>query len=159
MPNPLRLPMLARSLRNAASRPATRRYPIEVRPPFAGARGTLEFDVDTCVFCNLCARKCPAVAITCNRDERYFAIDQLSCIACGLCVEVCNKSSLRLSILPRPVHTVAEVGSDGRRPGRQEWHKVESEAAVGSKDGRPNGRAEVPVPAAPATAGPAASAQ
>jgi ech hydrogenase subunit F len=139
MANPLKLPMLGRSLRNVASRPATRRYPVEIRPPFPGARGTLEFDLETCVFCNLCARKCPAVAITCNRDEKYFAIDQLSCIACGVCVDVCNKNSLRLSTEPRHVHTVAEVGSDGTRPGLQEWHKVEAEPTVIPDAGRSNG--------------------
>jgi ech hydrogenase subunit F len=124
MPNPLKLPMAARALRNLLSRPATRRYPIEVREPFPGARGTLEFDVATCVFCGLCARRCPAAAITCSREDRYFAIEQLTCIACGVCVDVCNKDSLRLSLHRRPVHTRAEAGPDGRRPGREEWHGV-----------------------------------
>lgn len=159
MPNPLKLPMVGRSLRNVVSRPATRRYPVEVRPPFAGARGTLEFDLDTCVFCNLCARKCPAVAITCNRDEKYFAIDQLSCIACGVCVDVCNKNSLRLSTAPRHVHTVAEVGSDGRRPGHPEWHKVEVEPTAMPHADRSNGPDESKGPAAretPAASGAAA---
>ncbi len=123
MANPLNLPMVARSLRNLVSRPATRRYPFEVRAPFPGARGTLEFDLDSCVFCNLCARRCPAAAITCVREDKYFAIEQLTCIACGVCVEVCNKGSLRLSIDRRAVQTHADVGPDGQRPGHQEWHK------------------------------------
>ena len=124
MPNPLKLPMAARALRNLFSRPATRRYPIEVREPFPGARGTLEFDLATCVFCGLCARRCPAAAITCSREDRYFAIEQLTCIACGVCVDVCNKDSLRLSLHRRPVHTRADAGPDGRRPGREEWRGI-----------------------------------
>ena len=72
MANPLNLPMVARSLRNLVSRPATRRYPTVVRPPFPGARGTLEFDLDSCVLCGLCVRRCPTVALTCNRDERLL---------------------------------------------------------------------------------------
>jgi ech hydrogenase subunit F len=129
MANPLRLPMVPRSLRNLVSRPATRRYPTEVRPPFAGARGTLEFDLATCVLCGLCVRRCPTVALTCNREERLFAIEQLRCIACGVCVDACNKHSLRLSPNRRPAHTRADVGIDGRRPGYEEWHKPEPESA------------------------------
>lgn len=124
MANPLKLPMAGRSLRGLVSRPATRKYPIEVREPFPGARGTLEFDLDSCIFCMLCARKCPTGAITCVRDERYFAIDQLNCIACGICVDVCSRDSLVLSADTRPVRTAAERGPDGARPGHQEWHGV-----------------------------------
>ena len=127
MANPLNLPMVTRSLRNLVSRPATRRYPTVVRPPFPGARGTLEFDLESCVLCGLCVRRCPTVALTCIREERLFAIEQLRCIACGVCVDACNKHSLRLSPERRPVHTSAEIGADGRRPGYEEWHKPDPE--------------------------------
>ena len=123
MPNPFDLPMVGRTLRNLVSRPATRRYPVEVRAPFPGSRGTLEFDLDTCVLCGICARRCPAAAITCVREDKYFAIEQLTCIACGVCVEVCNKNSLRLSTDRRAVQTRADAGPDGQRPGHEEWHK------------------------------------
>jgi ech hydrogenase subunit F len=123
MANPLRLPMVPRALRNLVSRPATRLYPMAVRAPFAGARGAIEFDVETCVFCMLCARRCPAAAIECSREDRLWAIDQLTCIACGVCVEVCNKKSLSMSTAPRRIQTSAEVAPDGRRPGREEWLK------------------------------------
>ncbi len=121
MANPLNLPMVGRTLRNLVSTPATRRYPVEVRPPYPGARGTLEFDVSTCVYCGLCARRCPAAAITCIREERYFAIEQLTCIACGVCVDVCNKDSLRLSVSPRVVSVPADTTPGARRPGHEEW--------------------------------------
>ena len=134
MANPFKLPMAPRALRNLVSKPATRRYPYEIRPRFAGARGTIEFDVETCNFCMLCARRCPAAAITVNREERYWAIEQLTCIGCGVCVEVCNKHSLSMSVDSRPVHTHAEVGPDGRRPGREEWTKPAPEAAPVAPD-------------------------
>jgi ech hydrogenase subunit F len=127
--NPFSLPMVRRSLRNLVSRPATRRYPDEVRPRFAGARGSIEFDVDSCIFCMLCARRCPAAAIECSRDDRYFAIDQLTCVACGVCVDVCSKHSLSMSVEARRVHATTEAGPDGRRPGREEWSKPISAAA------------------------------
>src|ERR1035437_2758676 len=123
MANPFRLPMVPRALRNLVSRPATRLYPTESRPRFAGARGAIVFDVESCNFCMLCARRCPAAAIECSREHRSWAIDQLTCIACGVCVEVCNKKSLSMSAEPGRVHTRAEVTPDGRRPGREEWLK------------------------------------
>jgi ech hydrogenase subunit F len=130
MPNPFDLPMVGRTLRNLVSRPATRRYPVEVRAPFPGSRGTLEFDLDTCVLCGICARRCPAAAITCVREDKYFAIEQLTCLACGVCVEVCNKNSLRLSTDRRAVQTRADAGPDGQRPGHEEWHKQDAVAPV-----------------------------
>jgi formate hydrogenlyase subunit 6/NADH:ubiquinone oxidoreductase subunit I len=123
MPNPLKLPMVGRSLRNLVSRPATRRYPYEIRERFEGARGTIEFDVETCNYCMLCMRRCPSAAITVSREERTWSIEQLTCIACNVCVEVCAKKSLSMSRESRKVHTSAEVGPEGQRPGHEEWHK------------------------------------
>jgi NADH-quinone oxidoreductase subunit I len=115
--------MVRRSLRNLVSRPATRRYPYEIRPRFEGARGTIEFDVETCNYCMLCARRCPAAAITVSREDRVWAIEHLTCIGCNVCVEVCAKKSLTMSKESKPVHTRAEVGPQGQRPGHEEWHK------------------------------------
>jgi ech hydrogenase subunit F len=129
MANPFKLPMIGQSLRNLVSKPATRRYPFEIRPRPVGARGTLQFDVETCNYCMLCARRCPAAAITVDREARIWAIEQLTCIACGVCVDVCAKKSLTMSTESRHVHTSAEVGADGRRPGHEEWHKDAPEAA------------------------------
>jgi len=122
MANPLNLPMIPRALRNLVSRPSTRRYPYEVRPRFPGARGSIEFDVETCNYCMLCMRRCPAAAITVNREAKTWAIEQLTCVACGVCVDVCNKKSLTMSVNARKVHTRAEVGPQGQRPGHEEFH-------------------------------------
>ena len=121
MPNPLKLPMVPRALRNLASRPATRQYPFVVREPFEGARGKIEFDVATCNYCMLCMRKCPAAAIIVDREAKMWSIEHLRCIACNVCVEVCSKKSLTMSNLPRKPHTPADA-VDGHRPGHEEWH-------------------------------------
>jgi ech hydrogenase subunit F len=119
MANPFNLPMVGRSLRNLVSRPATRRYPSEIREHFAGTRGTIEFDLDTCVFCGLCVRRCPTLALSCSREERFFAIEQLRCIACGACVDACNQ-------------TGAAPGAP--RPGHQEWHQQPAGSPPGPGD-------------------------
>lgn len=128
MANPLNLPMVPRALRNLASRPATRRYPYEVRPRFEGARAKIVFDVSTCNYCMLCMRRCPAAAITVSREERTWSIEHLRCIACNACVEVCAKKSLTMSNEPRKPYVPADA-ADGHRPGHEEWHLSEPEPA------------------------------
>jgi ech hydrogenase subunit F len=114
--------MAPRTIRNLFAKPATRRYPYEIRPRFQGARGTIKFDVETCNYCTLCAKRCPAAAITVSRENRTWAIEHLTCIGCNVCVEVCNKNSLSMSTDSKQVHTHAEVGPQGQRPGHEEWH-------------------------------------
>ena len=131
MANPLRLPMAGRSIRNLLSRPATRLYPTEIRPAFDGARGKIEFDVETCNYCMLCMRRCPTLAIQVDREARIWSIEHLSCIACNACVEVCAKKSLAMSATPRTA-APATVGENGRRPGHEEWHGPELPARPAS---------------------------
>ena len=133
MSNPFRLPMVPRALRNLVSKPATRRYPYEIRPRFDGARGTIKFDVETCNYCTLCAKRCPAAAITVSRENRTWAIEHLTCIGCNVCVEVCAKHSLTMSTDSKSVHTHAEVGPQGQRPGHEEWHGADPAVAAAAR--------------------------
>jgi ech hydrogenase subunit F len=77
------------TLKNLFSRPATRRYPKERREPFPIARGEIAIDIETCILCGLCARRCPDQALAVSKPERSWEIDHLRCILCGLCVRVC----------------------------------------------------------------------
>jgi formate hydrogenlyase subunit 6/NADH:ubiquinone oxidoreductase subunit I len=85
------------ALKWAFRRPATTNYPFSPRVPLNGSRGWLLFTKDNCVYCNVCAKKCPTAALRVNRAAKTFAIDRLRCITCGCCVEVCPKKSLELS--------------------------------------------------------------
>lgn len=49
---------------------------------------------DSCVYCTLCAKKCPVEAITVDREAKTWAVDEEKCIKCGVCVEKCPKKSL-----------------------------------------------------------------
>jgi formate hydrogenlyase subunit 6/NADH:ubiquinone oxidoreductase subunit I len=44
---------------------------------------------EKCVGCSLCARNCPATAITGERKTRHV-IDQTKCIKCGVCADTCK---------------------------------------------------------------------
>jgi formate hydrogenlyase subunit 6/NADH:ubiquinone oxidoreductase subunit I len=88
--------MTRMALKWALSNPPTTRYPFEPRQPLAGSRGTLRFVKETCVYCSVCAKKCPTGALTVNRALKRWGIDRLLCISCSSCVEVCPKKSLSL---------------------------------------------------------------
>jgi len=89
-------------------KPATTRYPFTPRQPIPGSRGRLVFTRDHCVYCTVCAKKCPTGALVVNRAQKRWAIDRLLCISCGYCVEACPKKSLALST----AHGVPAVTKD-----------------------------------------------
>jgi ech hydrogenase subunit F len=79
------------------SPPATSSYPFMPRVELDGSRGQLVFNDENCVYCNVCAKKCPTGALSVLRAEKTITIDRLACIACGCCVEVCPKNSFEFS--------------------------------------------------------------
>jgi ech hydrogenase subunit F len=89
------LPMLFTSFKNLFKRPASER-PGEHTPPAADSRGKLHIDMKECVYCGLCARKCPADAFTVDLKKRLLTFEELKCVSCGVCVDACNKGSLSL---------------------------------------------------------------
>jgi ech hydrogenase subunit F len=84
------------ALKWALTKPPTTSYPFEPRKIIAGSRGRLVFTKDNCVYCNVCAKKCPTGALLVNRTQKKWAIDRLRCVTCGYCVEVCPKKSLAM---------------------------------------------------------------
>ena len=51
-------------------------------------------DPAKCVYCTLCAKKCPAGALTVDRKEKIWKLDEDKCIGCGTCHEVCPKKAI-----------------------------------------------------------------
>lgn len=81
-------------LGSSLKKPATRRYPAEVREPFPGTRGRITMNINACNLCTLCARKCPTQAITVDRKEKFWQIDRWRCILCGACVSACPQKAI-----------------------------------------------------------------
>jgi len=72
-------------------------YPFKKPEFFENTRGSIEIDVPKCVFCTLCAKKCPTDAIVVSRENKTWEIDRFKCIACGVCVDCCAKKCLSFS--------------------------------------------------------------
>lgn len=94
----MRLPSLLREVwSNLFRRPATVKYPfkrLSVPPSYRGKHEVLR---DRCTGCGLCAKICPAFAITMEStgDRSFPTIDLSKCIFCYQCEDVCPRGAIR----------------------------------------------------------------
>lgn len=82
-------------------KPATVRYPYEKRDIptlFPDMRGHVVNDVENCIMCGMCARVCPADALTVDRKAGNWTIDPYRCIQCSSCVHECPKKCLSMDV-------------------------------------------------------------
>jgi formate hydrogenlyase subunit 6/NADH:ubiquinone oxidoreductase subunit I len=89
--------MMAKTVFKSFWRPSyTVKYP-KVQKPFSDIyRGKISNDIDKCTLCRLCAIKCPTHALRVDKASSEWEINQLSCITCNYCVEVCPKKCLSM---------------------------------------------------------------
>lgn len=93
-------------LKNLVTGPVTERYPFVPKVNPEGARGSVNIELDKCIFCGICQRKCPTAAIVVTKEPKSWEIDRLRCISCNYCVEVCPKKCLVLDTKYAPCSTV-----------------------------------------------------
>ena len=79
-------------------KPATLMYPYKERKFYSITRGKIFNDIERCIFCGLCERKCPTHAITVMKATKEYDLRSLQCITCGACVEVCPPKCLSMEI-------------------------------------------------------------
>ena len=87
-----------------------------------------------CVYCTLCAKKCPAGALTVDRQNKTWTLDEDSCVACGTCATVCPKKAI---LMP------------GDEPVTVEAPKAEEPKAAAPQAVAPKEEAPAPAPVQP----------
>ena len=83
-------------MKSLFKKPATLMYPVIPRKWEERTRGQISIREEDCIVCGICAKKCPANAITVDRNKRTWTIERMQCIQCNCCVEVCPKTCLRM---------------------------------------------------------------
>ena len=82
----------AKAEEKAAEAPAAEPAPAaEIKPRDDGKPVQ---DPAKCVYCTICARKCPAGALTVDRADKTWTLDEDLCVGCGTCAEACPKKAI-----------------------------------------------------------------
>ncbi len=90
-------------MRSLFQKPATLMYPVIPRIYHEKTRGHIEVDMDACILCGICSKKCPTHAIEVDRKAKEWSIARLQCIQCNCCVEYCPKDCLYMRNTYSPV--------------------------------------------------------
>ena len=89
--------MMNNVISNFFSKPATRLFPKVFRKPFSQTRGRLgDIAINDCIFCGICERKCPSLALKVDKATRTWTLNRYKCLVCAVCVEVCPKKCLHM---------------------------------------------------------------
>lgn len=81
-------------IRSLFKKPATLMYPVIPRAWQDRTRGHIENQINACIFCGICQRKCPTGCILVDKGKRTWTIARMQCIQCSNCVEVCPTKCL-----------------------------------------------------------------
>lgn len=77
-------------------KPETIQYPIQHRFAPEGRKGHIVVDIETCILCGICMKKCPTGAIEVDKKAGIWSIDHFRCIQCGYCHRECPKDCLTM---------------------------------------------------------------
>jgi formate hydrogenlyase subunit 6/NADH:ubiquinone oxidoreductase subunit I/CBS domain-containing protein len=101
--------MWLNTLKNLFSKPATRLYPAVPAALAEDTRGRIVYQMDKCIFCGLCERRCPTNAITMDKANKRQIVSRARCIACGVCVENCPTDAIDMRREYAPPSTAPEL--------------------------------------------------
>lgn len=77
-------------------KPYTGNYPFEAKEYPDKMRGKVLINIEDCIMCGMCMRKCPADAITVDRTAKTWTLNPFSCVQCQACVDSCPKKCLHM---------------------------------------------------------------
>lgn len=85
------------TLRSLFKKPETIMYPAQTRHQPEGLKGHIVNEIDTCILCGICEKRCPTDAIKVAKKDGVWQIDRFRCVQCGTCVRECPKDSLSMN--------------------------------------------------------------
>ena len=86
--------MAGSTILNLLKKPSTLMYPVKGPKLFEATRGRITIEINLCIYCSMCQKKCPTDAIVVQKTEKVWQIDRMKCISCKACVDVCPKKCL-----------------------------------------------------------------
>ena len=106
------------ALKNLFSKPATANYPEVPREYPERSRGHVEINIDDCIMCGICSRKCMSGAITIDRANKTWSIERMGCVQCSACVNACPKKWFPVILLRQQKKRLIHIISLFRRLSR-----------------------------------------
>ncbi len=100
-----------KSIGNLFLPPVTVAFPAKPRDYPIASRGALLIDINTCIFCGICVRVCPADALVVEKPAKTWSLEQRRCVSCAACVVACPKKCLHLSSQPPSPFVASEKKS------------------------------------------------
>ena len=88
--------MLKSTLKNLFSRPVTVQYPSQKPDIPDNNRGQAVWELQKCIWCRLCEKNCPTMAIVTDKEHKTQTIERARCIACRACVDVCPTNTIAM---------------------------------------------------------------
>jgi len=99
------LPLFKTIFTSLGRKAPTHNYPRVPIPKDPTVRGSIAIEIETCIFCTICARKCPTDAIVVDRAKKELELSRFECIVCAACIDACPKKSIKmLPELDSPSH-------------------------------------------------------
>lgn len=107
-------------------KPETIQYPAQTRFVPEGLKGHIVNDIDVCILCGICMKRCPTGAIEVDKPAGTWSINRFRCVQCGSCVRECPKHCLRMDPAYTPPATKKsidvvskETATDGKNAAKE----------------------------------------
>ncbi len=85
------------TLKSLFGTPETTLYPFQTKPQPKGLKGHVVIDIEDCISCGICSKRCPSGAITVDKAAGTWTINRFRCVQCGTCVRECPKHCLTMN--------------------------------------------------------------